>query len=1776
MIDASDTICYICCIIHKTEKQRHSKLFYKTNAQPVTLLPFFYSSVSYILTDKKSLMKFKHFNLKEAQSKLFSSPPKKKSFDRRNFLKTAGAGLGTLSIAPAMSSADKISNILTRPFIIEPTTGGFTVKRKGKTCWRFPAAHFEQGAATGIEKTEGGYKLEIRGMKLNGSSLAFDQKADIYRGLTSWRMSIQIPQFSVNQNIDFIDWLDNKVLIESDASANLAFGNNNGQHTVGIHGNVRFKMDRRWHIFFEGKDAVTLQYEGKTYSTSVAVLRNRGQVQQSFIMAPTRSLKITLPEFDSSPDFVSDLQFSDSHALRFSGNNPELNVLIWNDKGEKFHQSLWINRDEEGLSFQKTSGGKQHFTFNRFFFISEQNDTQQPAIYIAAANTPNQWFTNGVASFLISADNERPDLQAFGQGALIRSYRFAPRLTAFKPIIGNALTLPTLFHKPKTILIAHQDDETFLPPNLYATANDDNQTPQKKVRISNINRKETVKQEQTAPPPDTTKQRQRVNLDIFKRSETTKEIQDKELQKRPTKKQKTDRVNTDLIKNKTNDKGTISDKIVVDKEKIVINPEIKDEMLAPFGLKFKVLRPEDLLLLEFEFRNFEISRKKGTGNIVGLRNKKEKGLVIITIQPQHTLEEAFFESNNLPGNSDSNKSIVLPVKYLRAYRSRLVFEYPAGGSPFPLTINSLLDWSKFELRTHPRAWITLSKEDQKSRERTKLIGREFSIASPLINKKTFVELDRNVSPAYGIKLNRNNAKITDLINVEKIANPQSIFSKETAGLMVADRFPKNMAALRISSPEEVPEDNTCIEAPALMQMSPSQVGGFTHRIGLSPLPQKETLPPEPKSGKISTKYQVASDQLIAIQQTNLANNFINSLGSFSSGTFELWHTRLGVRLKDGSVTDELPHLRTLRALWAFDANTDYKDKPAVYKPFTASLDASDRHILVHTTSNFSIADFRPHSIPVNRLMLTPLGAYLDWHVFFDVPKGVDDFLNITEWQHLATLGRDHYVKVVKEGHLFPFGHRAALVKVTERKFKDIKNRPAVNMQHMYVVILQREFYYGRNLPTQKKDFLEFPFQCVEIYNNQTPNIDKPQKIDTGLNSHNFYINSGGQPFLFDLTLTDKDGEKHYCKLPLAFLENDIAREEGKARKIVDNYLKNSLYNNLRFAGENISFAESLIDGDTQYETREMTFGGVAFKSPGKGEICFRPTMQQALVILDAVTRLTGNNDPVKIKLVDDNNRGHVFASVENAVIDFAGGSDKAGGFLTPNMAITGLSRLNGTVGGDLKDAENMIFKAESIFKSIEKITSAKIFGVIELSKLFDVTGSDFGKSMEKFIDLVQKIQARINQLKDSLKIAEAMALEAEKAVANEFGKTKEQVEKEINKIRQELEKKKQSIFNDIKKEADNLRKALNDSVPRVPNLKSYMTDDAFHVEYKWQPDLGGKNKVIFPDILKVTMANPKNALQINSHLEKSLDVSKPPLFSFMASFNNFSIEIVDCIQVNFKALKFGGGTSGKKGMDVELEKLPMRFIGALSFINDINKYIPSSGFSGDGNGPYMELTTSGVKVGYTLALPNIELGICMLSNVALGAFVNLPFTGEAMTIGFYFCTRENPFMLTVSCFGGGGFIQLVTRLDGLQSLEAAFEFGAAISLNVGVASGGVSVMGGIYFKIAKVEKTIKDEVVSYNQADLTAYLRINGRLSILGLIHVSLEFYLELHAVIAKGRVQKLEGTATLKVKVEILFFSKTVAVTVRRTLAGSGGDPNFAQMISPDDWEQYCIAFAN
>lgn len=353
----------------------------------------------------------------------------------------------------------------------------------------------------------------------------------------------------------------------------------------------------------------------------------------------------------------------------------------------------------------------------------------------------------------------------------------------------------------------------------------------------------------------------------------------------------------------------------------------------------------------------------------------------------------------------------------------------------------------------------------------------------------------------------------------------------------------------------------------------------------------------------------------------------------------------------------------------------------------------------------------------------------------------------------------------------------------------------------------------------------------------------------------------------------------------------------------------------------------------------------------------------------------------------------------------------------------------------------------------------------------------------------------------------------------------------------------------------------------IPALKNIDTPEALITQYSWnaaklkpwgnafvkfqphQPDATGK-VVIETKLYRYKDPSKSNALEVNSHID------------------DFGIEIASLASVDFRSVVFRANSNAKVDVSIDMAKQPLRFLGALSFVNDLQKYIPDDGFS---DPPYLDISTSGIRTGYTLALPDIQLGAFTLSHINLGAEIKLPFNGDPLTMRFNFCEKQQPFTLTISALGGGGFFAIEFDMQGLRSLEAALEFGAAASIDLGVASGAVSIMGGIYFKMS-----VSGETKTY---ELEGYVRINGALSVLGLITASIEFLLTLAAemkdVGGQQKVARVWGEASLKIKIEIFMFSKTVSLKTSRQFAGAGADPTFTMMISEGDWAAYCDSFA-
>jgi hypothetical protein len=231
------------------------------------------------------------------------------------------------------------------------------------------------------------------------------------------------------------------------------------------------------------------------------------------------------------------------------------------------------------------------------------------------------------------------------------------------------------------------------------------------------------------------------------------------------------------------------------------------------------------------------------------------------------------------------------------------------------------------------------------------------------------------------------------------------------------------------------------------------------------------LRPEPRPpSRTQTALEIPHELFLSPDRRGAWLHASAPVTAAQTGHTELWHTRLGVRgTGDSSAVAEGPRdVRTVRAVWttAGFAPTTPPFGQTVQKPghanlpYRMSLDSFDRHSVVHLSSNFRLQDpdhprryYEPEPIDVKLLALSSLGAWLDSRGAWDVlPLG----LSVEEWRHRATLGRDHYVRVVYRGRMCPWGHRASVVKVTERQFHPQNpGNPAYLRQRMFLVVRER-------------------------------------------------------------------------------------------------------------------------------------------------------------------------------------------------------------------------------------------------------------------------------------------------------------------------------------------------------------------------------------------------------------------------------------------------------------------------------------------------------------------------------------------------------------------------------------------------------------------------------------------------------------------------------------------------------------------------------------------------
>ena len=999
--------------------------------------------------------------------------------------------------------------------------------------------------------------------------------------------------------------------------------------------------------------------------------------------------------------------------------------------------------------------------------------------------------------------------------------------------------------------------------------------------------------------------------------------------------------------------------------------------------KIDVLRPDDLVALEIELRNFALDKSDRERPRLKVVKPADPAYLIVRFPQQSVLEQAYFETSNIadppfnpvqpasPGNE--NPQPPGQVGSRLSGDSVLVFRATPQVTELPYTVEALLDWSRFTL-----------------------------VVSPLAEGR------------------------------------------------------------QIRPPIKAPTDlQTAIELPYRLIISPDASAGWAHRV-------------EPLT---------------------------------YAGRTELWHTRLGrfvdkagdVVVREASAANPVP----MRAIWSPDFVDHQPLWPAnLEKPFRAPINPNDREQLVILTSGsvgyevagtLSVLPYTPKPFHANRLFLSTLGGWLtsrgQWPdpPFYPItppPRQgpAEQQLDLVEWYHVATLGRDHYVRLVYEGYLFPFGHAASLVKVTERKvyppgvFPGVTTPTAYLRQRMYVVVRQHEINYNTALFTYQGRELPF-WQSIKITTEVTPDIDPPPGPPADGDA--FWIQVGGANFAFHCRGIDLVGKSVNFLAPLLF----VSRSEASIQSVLATYRAAGAARACTMKGEAIAYADPS-SGDTSLKTTSLVFDAEVLQDAGPfASAPFLPVLSEASVNNRALDQLLGTNSGVTISLYQgylannlDANAG-VFAAITSAPLGVALSASQAGGLASPAFNVTGFSARKGLVSGS------------ALYPDPAAGLGDAAAGLIEPGKFFTISAQLFGTVPLQFLVPV-----------------------------------------------------------DSGNKADAARNAPVVKVHELPNKKN---PTSVVTQISWNPAIKSSDTITF---------SSRSALTLKTVLTRSL-VGGAPSSNINGKLTAFTVTLAGMMVVAFDEITFTSQNGSKTNVVAHLaKKNAITFQGALGFVQQLAEVLPPGLFGG--SGPSIDLQPTQLHVSYTIGLPPLSLGVFTLENISITAGLDLPYLDGKPAIEFAFATRSRPFLLTIECLGGGGFVHVVLDTGGVRMVEGALEFGGEFAFDIGVASGGVHVMAGIYFQLGS------------NKTVLTGFVDLGGEVSVLGIISVSIDLNLSL-SYIVQGSKKTVQGRATLTVSVHVLFFSASVQISVEKSFDAGSYGPRMFEVISFADWAEYASAFA-
>jgi hypothetical protein len=396
------------------------------------------------------------------------------------------------------------------------------------------------------------------------------------------------------------------------------------------------------------------------------------------------------------------------------------------------------------------------------------------------------------------------------------------------------------------------------------------------------------------------------------------------------------------------------------------------------------------------------------------------------------------------------------------------------------------------------------------------------------------------------------------------------------------------------------------------------------------------------------------------------------------------------------------------------------------------------------------------TLPPTQLVLTSLGAHYLKKASYEPPApwSVDDpkkqglnwgpALRVERAEYESNLGRDILVSVAYKGFLFPFGHRASLLKVTEREVhKHASRKLTAKGKDPTAYLVQRRFIVvGR--PRKTFPAVGQPFGAraapakgeINLLTTRTPDLLNPEAADINQQQAKAGRISANRGLMFwprvkemnpaspgsDVRFEFKlDGEKGVYRTPLLFVDNTAAHDATTMKALVDKFrsdanLANPATNIAQGDGTPHAYAPTKEKDATSYETRRVVLsasgvsasdvdhlnqlhgqpGEESFKMTaimeGADQPPFYPVLQLSFAKVQSLDRFVGRQHgeirlrPNAVYIAHGfepaRNPRELFLDILDPLyLDLSSDGTSSGGLAKPNSRLVGLSRSTGPVGG---------------------------------------------------------------------------------------------------------------------------------------------------------------------------------------------------------------------------------------------------------------------------------------------------------------------------------------------------------------------------------------------------------------------------------------------------------------------------------------------------------------